>query len=156
MASAAEMFRRLQSVSDINVLQNMVYEDIKANENILKDLKEEEYEMGDIYSNKTNARYKPNVMGGFSLYAKHKHNLNPIAGEGNVDLINTGSFIRSFSLNKPKGNKYLFNATDSKKNKLIKKYGDIMGLDQQTFEDFQVVIIKPLFVEKLRKIINKK
>ncbi len=150
MCSAAEMFRRLQSVNDINVLQNMVYEDIKANEDILRDLKEEEYMQGDIHSDETNSRYKT------EWYAKIKHDENPQAGLGNVDLINTGSFINSFKIAKPKANKYLFNATDWKKNLLKKNYGDIMSLQQQTFEDFQVVIIKPLFVEKLRKIINKK
>lgn len=150
MASAAEMLRRLKSVNDINVLQDMVYVDIKANEDIMKDLKEEEYEQGDIYSDKTTDSYKA------EWYAKIKHEQNPRAGLGNVDLINYGDFINSFKIAKPKGNKYLFDATDKKKNKLINKYGDIMGLKQQTFEDFQVVIIKPLFIDKLQKIINKK
>lgn len=156
MASAAEMLRRLQSVNDINVLQDMVFVHIKANEDILRDLKEEEYEQGDIYSNETTASYKKNPMGGISWYAQLKHDQNPRAGEGIVDLINTSSFINSFKIAKPKGNKYLFDATDKKKNKLINKYGDIMGLKQQTFEDFQVVIVKDPFVEDLRKIINKK
>ena len=150
MCSAAEMLRRLESVSRLSTLEAMVYEDIKANEDILRDLKEEEYEQGDIYSDETTASYKSR------WYAEYKNDLNPRAGFGNVDLINTGSFINSFNLKKPKGNKYLFGATDPKRAKLQKKYGDIMSLKQQTFEDFQVVIIKPLFVEKLRKIINKK
>lgn len=150
MCSAAEMLRRLKSVNDINVLQDMVYVDIKANDDIMRDLKEEEYEQGDIYSDKTTASYK------VEWYAKIKHEQNPRAGLGNVDLINYGDFINSFKIAKPKGNKYLFDATDKKKNKLINKYGDIMGLKQQTFEDFQVVIIKPLFIDKLQKIINKK
>ena len=156
MCSAAEMLRRLESVSRLSTLEAMVYEDIKANEDILRDLKEEEYEQGDIYSDETTASYRPNPMGGFSWYAEYKHDKNPRAGKGIVDLINEGSFINSFHIKKPKGNKYLFGATDPKRAKLQKKYGDIMSLKQQTFEDFQVVIIKPLFVEKLRKIINKK
>ena len=150
MASAAEMLRRLQSVNDINVLQDMVYVHIKANEDILRDLKEEEYEKGDIYSDQTTASYKD------PFYAQYKNDLNPIAGLGNVDLINYGDFINSFIIPKPKGNKYLFDATDGKKNKLIGKYGDIMSLKQQTFEDFQYVFIKDPFVADLRTIINKK
>ena len=150
MCSAQEMLRRLESVSRLSTLEAMVYEDIKANEDILRDLKEEEYLKGDIYSDETTASYKS------PFYADYKHDLNPMAGKGIVDLINYGDFINSFLIRKPKGNKYLFDSTDSKKNKLIGKYGDIMSLKQQTFEDFQVVIIKPLFVEKLRKIINKK
>lgn len=39
---------------------------------------------------------------------------------------------------------------------MIGKYGDIMSLKQQTFEDFQYVFIKDPFVADLRKIINKK
>lgn len=144
------MLSRLQSVNDINLLQNMVYEDIKANENILKDLKEEEYEQGDIYSNQTTAKYKN------KWYSDYKNELNPRAGKGVVDLINTGSFINSFKIDKPKGNKYLFDASDGKKGALIGSYGDIMGLNQEAFEDFQVVIIKPLFAKKLQSIINKK
>jgi hypothetical protein len=150
MASAAEILRRLKSVSDINVLQNMVYVHIKANESILKDLKEEEYEMGDIRSNKTFSGYK-NIE-----YAEQKHEQNPRAGFGTVDLINTGAFANSLMLKKPKGNKYLFGATDPKRNKLVKKYGDILGLQQQTFNDFQYVFIKDPFIADLKKIINKK
>lgn len=157
MCSAAEMLRRLESVSRITTLREMVYEDIKANEDILRDLKEEEYEQGDIYSNETTASYRPNPMGGFSWYAEYKHAKNPRAGKGNVDLINTGAFIDSFKLNKPKGNKYKWGATDSKRNKIVDMYGEeIMGLNQESFDKFQIEIIKPRFVEKLRKIINKK
>ncbi len=150
MASAAEMLRRLQSVNDINVLQNMVYVHISANRDILKDLKEEEFEMGDI-------RSENNISGYKSLdYAEEKHKQNPKAGFGVVDLIKTGSFINSLQVGKPKGSKYKFNFLDPKRNKLVKKYGGIEGLQQQTFEDFQVVIVKDLFVADLRKIINKK
>jgi len=150
MASAAEMLRRLESVSKITTLREMVYVHIKANEDILRDLKQEEYEMGDIRSVQNTSMYK-NVD-----YADEKHEQNPRAGYGNVDLIRTGAFINSFRLNKPNQNKYIFGATDPKKTKLVDKYGDIMGLKQQTFEDFQYVIIKPLFIDDLKKIINKK
>lgn len=150
MVSATEMLRRLQSVNDINVLQDMVYVHIKANEDVLRELKEDEYEQGDIYSDESTASYKSR------WYAEYKNDLNPRAGMGVVDLINTGSFIKSFKIQKPKGNKYLFDATDKKRNKLKGKYGDIMSLKQQTFEDFQYVFIKDPFVADLRKIINKK
>lgn len=150
MVSAAEMLRRLKSVSKITTLREMVYDEIKANEHILKDLKEEEFEIGDIRSNQTTSRYK-----GVD-YAEQKYEQNPRAGFGIVDLINTGAFIDSFKLNKPKQNKYLWGATDPKRNKLVSKYGDIMGLNQQTFEDFQIVIIKPLFIKKLKEKLNAK
>jgi len=149
MASAAEMLRRLQSVSKINTLREMVYEHIKANEDILRDLKYDEYEQGDIYSNHTTSRYK------WDWYGNEKYRQNPRAN-GNVDLILTGAFINSFRINKPIQNKYIFGATDPKRAKLVGMFGDIMGLQQQTFDDFQYVIIKPLFIDDLKKIINKK
>jgi hypothetical protein len=149
MASAAEMLRRLESVSKITTLREMVYVHIKANEDILRDLKEEEYEQGNIYSNKTTRRYK------WDWYGNEKYQQNPRAN-GNVDLILTGAFINSFKLNKPNQNKYIFGATDPKRDKLVDMFGNIMSLEQQTFEDFQYVIIKPLFIADLKKIINKK
>jgi len=150
MASAAEMLRRLKSVSKITTLREMVYEDIKANEDILRDLKYDEYEQGDIFSNHTTQRYK------WDWYGNEKYRMNPRA-MGNVDLIYSGSFINSFKLNRPNKNAYLFGATDPKRNKIVGMFGiDIMGLNQQTFEDFQVVIIKPLFIKKLEEKLNAK
>ena len=82
--------------------------------------------------------------------------MNPRA-MGNVDLIYSGAFIDSFKLNKPKQNKYLWGATDSKRNKLVEMFGiDIMGLNQESFEKFQREIIAPKFRRKLKAILNKK
>jgi len=149
MASAAEMLRRLQSVSKITTLREMVYEHIKVNEDKLRDLKYDEYEQGDIFSNQTTRRYKQ------GWYGNMKYEGNPRAG-GNVDLILTGNFINSFKINKPEQNKYLFGATDSKRNKLVGMYGiDIMGLNQDTFNSFQQNIIAPLFIKNLKEIINR-
>lgn len=151
MASVAEMLRRLQSVSRITTLREMVYDEIIKEEDNLKFIKEEEYLEGDIFSTGIKTTYA------WKDYAEKKHAKNPRAGKGNVDLINTGAFIDSFKLNKPKGNKYKWGATDSKRNKIVDMYGEeIMGLNQESFDKFQIEIIKPRFVEKLRKIINKK
>ena len=150
MASAKEMLNRLKSVSKITTLREMVYEHIKANEDKLRDLKYDEYEQGDIFSNHTTLRYK------WDWYGNYKYEINPRA-MGNVDLIYTGSFIDSFKINKPNKNAYLFGATDSKRNELVGRYGiDIMGLNQDTFNSFQKDIIAPLFIQDLQKIINKK
>lgn len=151
MASASEMLRRLQSVSRISTLRDMVYDEIIKEEDNLKFIKEEEYLEGDIYSNSTKTTYS------LPEYAKIKHAKNPRAGLGIVDLINTGAFIDSFKLNKPKQNKYLWGATDGKRKDIVNMFGsDIMGLNQESFEKFQIEIIKPRFVRKLKEIINKK
>lgn len=149
MASAAEILRRLQPVTKITTLREMVYDEIKAEEELLKDIKEEEYKVGDIYGNKSKRIYKD------FFYAEYKNAKNPRAGFGNVDLINEGSFIESFRLNKPNQNKYKWGATDKKRNTLVGMYGEgIMGLNQESFEKFQLEVVKPRFVKKLQRIIT--
>lgn len=149
MASAAEILRRLQTVTKITTLREMVYDEIKAEEEFLKDIKEEEYKVGDIFSNGLNKHYKD------YFYAEYKNTKNPRAGFGNVDLIDEGSFIESFRLNKPNQNKYKWVATDKKRNILVGMYGDgIMGLNQESFERFQIEVVKPRFVNKLQRIIT--
>jgi hypothetical protein len=151
MASAAEMSRRIKSLSKITVLREIVYGHIKANEEELRLLKEEEYETGNIFSNNTTAKYANRD------YALAKHEQNPRAGFSVTDLILTGSFINSFKIKKPNKGLYQFTATDSKSNELIGKYSDeIMGLNQETFDEFQLEKIKPLFVKDLQEVVNKK
>jgi len=150
MASAAEMLRRLKSVSRITVLREMVYDELIKEEHTLVMLKEQDFLEGDIYGSGAKDTYASKI------YAQEKFKKNQRAGFGNVDLINTGAFIDSFKLNKPKGNKYLFGATDPKRNILVKDYGiDIMGLNQDVFDKFQKEIIAPRFIKKLKEVINK-
>lgn len=156
MASAAEMLRRLQSVNKITVLREMVNKQILNHEEELRLLKERAFLKGDIWGNGSRADYAPYEDSFGEDYGEMKFRKNPRA-MGNVDLILSGDFINSFKLNKPKQNKYLFGATDSKRNKLVEKYGiDIMSLNQDTFNEFQIEVIKDPFIEDLRKIINKK
>jgi hypothetical protein len=149
MASANEILRRLESVTKITTLREMVYDEIKAEEELLKNIKEEEFKVGDIYGNSFRTQYKD------FFYAEYKNAKNPRAGFGNVDLINTGSFIESFRLNKPTQNKYKWGATDRKRNILVEMYGEgIMGMNQETFKKFQLEVVKPRFVKKLQRIIT--
>lgn len=162
MCSVAEMMRRLQSLNNINVLEDMVYVHIKANENILTNLKENEFKKGDINSDDTAWQYSKkfttgdNETAGYDLYIDYKHALNRVAGYGRIDLINKGRFINSFIIPKPNGNKYLFGATDPKLGMLEDVYGMVRGLRQETFNEFQIGVIKEPFIQDLRKIINKK
>jgi len=71
-------------------------------------------------------------------YSIFKNQLNPLAGEGYVDLILTGQFERSLFPRRTSGNGYLFSSNDPKAGDLISKYGlDIMGLNQETFNQLQ-------------------
>lgn len=151
MASAAEMLRRLKSVSRITTLRDMVYDEMIKEEHTLIMLKEQDFLEGDIYGTGVKDTYASKT------YAEEKFRQNSRAGKGNVDLIHTGAFIDSFKLNKPKQNQYTFGATDSKTPKIKAMFGnDIMGLNQEVFNKFQLEIIKPRFVRKLKDIINKK
>lgn len=161
MASAAEMLRRLSSLNNINVLEDMVYAEILENESELVDIKKEEYREGNIYSDgsapySNTSKY---YVSGKEKYYKFKNKLNPKPGLGTVDLLLTGAYIESFGV-KRKFNKYNFNATNWKTEKLKDQYNtngkDILGLKQQKFNQFQKEIIKPRFVRKLQSIINKK
>ena len=149
MASAAEMLRRIKGLSHITVLREMVSEQLIKEEGNLIELKKQQFLVGDIYGSGVKDTYFS------SDYASKKFLQNPLAGLGNVDLIKTGSFIDSFQLLKPKEGKYLFGASDPKRNKLVSQYGlDIMGFNQDVFNKFQRDIIAPRFLKQLKKIIN--
>jgi hypothetical protein len=129
-------------------LKEIVNEEIVKEETTLKQLKEQDFLEGDIYGNGTLVAYRS------KNYEIFKSRKNPLAG-GAVDLINTGAFVDAMKLNKPKGNKYLFGNTNSKRKILVDKYGiDIFGLNQNVFDKFQIEIIKPRFVKKLKDILN--
>ena len=139
----------MQPLTKITVLRDMVREELIKEEDTLRMLKEQDFLEGDIYGNGAKDTYASED------YSRYKMSLNPLAG-GFVDLIKTGAFIDSFKLNKPKENRYLFGATNSKRGELVKKYGiDIMGLNQGVFDKFQKEIIAPRFVRKIKDILNR-
>lgn len=126
----------------------MVNEELIKEESNLKQLKEQDYLEGDIYGDGSNESYRS------KNYEIFKSQKNPLAG-GAVDLILTGSFVDAMKLNKPNQGKYLFGNTDSKRNMLVEKYGiGIMGLNQNVFNKFQIDIISPRFIRKLKNILN--
>ena len=143
--SPAEYQRRLQKVLKITELREIVAEEVLKEEGNLKQLKEQDFLEGDIYGNGKKYTYQSNS------YSQLKRTMNPLAG-GFVDLIFTGSFVESMYLLKPKQGRYLFGATDKKRSKLVEAYSiNIMGLNQNVFEKFQIDIIKPRFVRKLKQ-----
>lgn len=115
-------------------------------ETAIKTLKEQDFLDGDIYGDgKTLMSYRSRN------YEIFKSKLNPIAG-GAVDLILTGKFVDAMYLLKPNNGRYLFGNTDSKKNILTQKYGaNIFGLNQNVFTKFQIDIIKPRFIRKIKE-----
>ena len=153
--SAAEMSRRLKPLLEISKLEKLVEIEIRKNESELIEYKRQEYEVGNIYGNvDAKAEYSLSSKvkkGGKELYRDYKNKLNPKPGLGNVDLILTGSFIESFKLLSRKNGKYLFNATDSKKNMLKGMYGDIFGLTDVHFDDYLDKYVINDFIKVLKK-----
>ena len=66
-------------------------------------------------------------------YADFKLMMNPL---GVVDLFLTGDFQNSIFVQADKF-PLMFDATDEKKNELVDKYGDILGLSEQGKEKFR-------------------
>lgn len=122
----------------------MVNEELIKDEKTLKTLKEQDFIQGDIYGDGTDVAYRSNN------YSILKERMNPKAG-GAVDLIFTGVFVDSMYLLKPKNGKYMFGNTDKKRNILKEKYGEnIFGLNRTVFEKYQIDIITPRFVRRLK------
>lgn len=111
----------------------------------MKELKIQELKRGDLPNGEAIGQYRS------PGYAALKYSMNPMAG-GDVDLILTGAFSNSLFVVSKGDSKFIFDATDSKKASLVDKYGeDIMGLNQQAFEDLQR---KDLKEQLKRKIIS--
>lgn len=156
--SAKEMSKRLQPLLDQQHLKNLVNIEIINDEEKLVAIKKNEYQQGNIYSNggtgySPTSSYAVNELAGYDTYAPFKYNKNPLAG-GAVDLILDGDFINSFLLIE-KNKKYLFDATDWKKYKLMGQYNkkgrNIFNLSQETFNDFINKYVVNDFINVLKK-----
>jgi len=159
--SALEYTKRLTTVSSLSSMQNITKQLIDENEGYLIEMKEEEYKVGNIYSSGERAYYSNKskyYVSGDELYSVFKHKLNPLAGDGIVDLILTGSFVNSFILVPKNNGRFLLDNTNYKKNKLIAQYDNgnssIMNIKQSTFVMFQVKYIYPIFTKRLKQIAN--
>lgn len=104
----------------------------------LKEAKRNEFLSGDRPDGSEIGRYRNYLMPNGITYSMFKNQMNPLAGEGYVDLIFTGQFERSLFPRRNSNNSYIFASTDSKADDLIAKYGiDIMGLNQESFNKLQ-------------------
>jgi hypothetical protein len=84
-------------------------------------------------------------------YAIIKHELNPLAGLGNVDLRLFGNYSKGITLTIESG-KATFNSTDEKAGKLAEKYGEdlIYGLNIDHKSKFIREFLKPVFIKNIR------
>jgi len=85
-------------------------------------------------------------------YAREKYALNKRAGFRNVDLFLTGRFVNQLMPYKVSERQYLFSNRLNYGNDLIQKYGsDILGLNQQSFNDIQRIYIAPELIKFVKK-----
>lgn len=76
-------------------------------------------------------------------YAENKNRQNPAPGLYNPDLILTGAFVASLSLNIA-GDGFEFSGSDSKSPELLEKYGDdVLGLSDPQQEYYNEEIFFP-------------
>lgn len=87
-------------------------------------------------------------------YGIMKYNINPKA-QGNVDLILTGSFSSKMFVVPTSRSKFTFLSNDDKSDSLQKKYGsEIMGLNQDTFDELLKREALPLFIQEIKKYVQ--
>ena len=142
--SALEYQKRIKKLLNLPLLQKIVAEEIQKKESLIVKEKVKEFKKGEKPDGSIIGIYKSKD------YEVFKFNKNPLAG-GVVDLILTGNFIKGLDLKQTKPSSFLFDSTDSKKDKLVTKYGsDIMSLNEQTFNTFLKKEVKNNFVKRLK------
>jgi hypothetical protein len=141
--SPAEYARRLKTLT-LPVIREKMYVEMKQDEPELRELKIDELKHGERPDGSQIGTYKN------AAYQKFKQQKNPTA-KGKVDLVLSGKFSQSVFLPKGRSGKYLFGARDRKKPILTDRYGgDIMGLNQKTFNEYQIKQI-PEVLKKLKQ-----
>lgn len=119
--------------------------EIKKNEAVLIQYKKFDFLIGDIWGNGRRFSYA------IPEYEEYKFYKNPLAS-GSVDLINEGDFIKSFFLQTPLQNQFLFGASDTKATKLMTKYGDeIFGINNNRFQIFLKKYVKESFTKAIKQ-----
>lgn len=86
------------------------------------------------------------------LYAAKKHRQNQQAGEGVADFFLTGAFQKSIFL-KTDGDKYMLDATDSKRDKLVAMSStSIFGLQEENQHLVWIEVLRPPLLPVINKL----
>lgn len=107
----------------------------------MADLNREQFEAGvSSEGKKISPKYRSKA------YAELKNEMNPSAGMWNPDLILTGAFIQSISVENITKDGFTIEASDSKSEQLSEKYGDeIFGLVSTQQEYYNKEVFFPDF-----------
>lgn len=145
MASFKALRKKLSQVNDLNKLENLTKQIILADQS-LKYEKVKEFEKG--------IRPDGSKIGDYrnSDYAAFKQSINPKAG-GHVDLMLTGKFAGGMEQVAKGQGTFVFKSLDSKSEMLQGRYGkDIMGLNQETFNEKQKNDYAPKLIKEIKRI----
>lgn len=126
----------------------MVEAIVMSDERRLKEEKLNEFEYG--------LRPNGSIIGNYrdEEYKIMKYFRNPNAG-GQVDLILTGRWSRSLKLKPYYKSAFLFDAPLEQEYNLVGRYGlDILGINQDWFEQRQRDIYRYVLIQDIKKILN--
>lgn len=126
-------------------MREIVLSDQKA----LKEEKVSEFTKGEKPDGTKIGKYKD------PEYAYFKNQINPVAGFGNVDLLLTRQFTGRMFV-KPYASGFIFDSTDPKTPNLLRYGYEIMGLNQDWFNQRQKDIYRIVLLHDISKILNKK
>jgi hypothetical protein len=147
--SAKQMQSRLQQIATKSWLENQVQQIVLSDNEKLKEQKIKEFTKGERPNGEKIGEYRS------AEYAIFKQHINPLAN-GYVDLLLTRQFSSKLFV-RPFANGFMFNSTDKKTSSLIGKYGiDILGLNQDFFNQRQKNIYKPVLDFEISRILNKR
>ena len=91
----------------------------------------------------------------YQPYTPYTKTLKEAKGQptGRVTLFDTGDFYKGFKFDKV-GTKIYPDSTDSKTERLVKKYGEqIFGLTDENLQYFINIFLKPRMIERFKKMI---
>lgn len=126
----------------------MVEAIVMSDERIIKEKKLNEFEYG--------LRPNGSIIGNYrdEEYKIMKYFRNPNAG-GQVDLILTGRWSQSLKLKPYYKSAFLFDAPLEQEYNLVGRYGlDILGINQDWFEQRQRDIYRYVLIQDIKKILN--
>ena len=145
--SVAQYQKRLQSVTNKQVLEQMMNEIVLSDQK-LKEQKINEFTRGKMPDGSLIGNYQS------AEYAIDKYQMNPLA-DGHVDLMVTRSFVNHLFVDKIRPRAFLFNSSDWKTDRLIRKYTiDIMGLNDDYWRNRQKQVYLPVFKFMIKRKAN--
>lgn len=146
MASLFELRKRFENLN----IDQLAKEAIKETREQLIDIQKDQLLHGERKDGSKIGRYKN------SSYAAKKFSNNPLAGSGNVDLKLTGEYHEELFVDVREQTLVIDSAADPDKvASIIEKYGDPLGLNEQSLDEYKPISQKVLNNKIISKVTTK-